>query len=117
MAILVTCFAPGKGPQEYLGKLIAQEDWQNVFVISNVAANERFSEKKYELVVIDEQKSVPELVDVLKNALRNKIADTEVCLNMVCGSGKMHMAILASIIKLGLSIRLFVLTNEGIKEI
>jgi hypothetical protein len=49
--------------------------------------------------------------------LKDKIKGTEVALNLVSGTGKEHMAILAALLKLGVGIRLVALTKEGFKEI
>ena len=55
--------------------------------------------------------------DTLRAQLKEKINDIEVALNMISGSGKLHMATLSALLKLGLGIRLIALTKQGVKEI
>ena len=41
----------------------------------------------------------------------------EVGLNFISGTGKEHMALLSAVLKLGIGIRFFALTKDGVKEI
>lgn len=117
MSTLVVCFSPGSAPESYVGRLVSGEKWDKVVVVSNAAVPEGLSKSPCDPIVVDDNSPAPELVDSLCSGLKGRIADVEVCLNMVCGGGKLHMALLASLLKLGLGIRLYVVTKEGLVQI
>ncbi|PIN69643.1 hypothetical protein COV93_04685 [Candidatus Woesearchaeota archaeon CG11_big_fil_rev_8_21_14_0_20_43_8] len=118
MAVLIANLSTGKGTWGHVSRLIADGDFDKIFLITNDFGKEKFqNEKGAELISIDVNKPIPELVNDIKGALDGKISDTEVALNLVSGSGKEHMAILSSLLKLGLSVRLYALTRDGVKEV
>jgi hypothetical protein len=118
MTDLVACLSTGKGTWGNIKRIIEEGKWDNVFLISNDFGKENFKlEKKCEIFVIDSRKSMNELVDEIKNSLKEKINGTEVALNLISGSGKEHMALMSAIMKMGLGFRLFALTTDGIKEL
>ncbi len=117
MTDLIACLGAGKGTWSYMQRLIEEEEWSNVFLITNSFGKENFKSGKASFVVIDDKKPLPELINEIKKQLEGKIAETEVALNLVSGTGKLHMAILSALLKLGLGIRLIALTYDGIKEI
>jgi len=119
MTTLVACLSTGKGTWGHVARLIADEDWEKVILITNEFGKENFKleKKNVELIVINSMKHLPELVEEVKKALEGKIKGTEVALNLVSGSGKEHMAVISALLKLGLGIRLIALTKEGVKEI
>lgn len=119
MTTLIACLSTGKGTWGHVARMIAEEDWEKVILITNEFGKENFKTegKNIELVVINPMRHLPELVDEIKEALEGRIKGTEVALNMISGSGKEHMAVLSALLKLGLGIRLTALTKEGVKEI
>jgi len=119
MTTLIACLSTGKGTWGHVARLIADEDWEKVILITNEFGKENFKieKKDVELIVVNSMKFLPELIEDIKKQLEGKIKGTEVALNMVSGSGKEHMALLSALLKLGLGIRLIALTKEGIKEI
>ncbi|MFC1728688.1 hypothetical protein ACFLZ7_04485 [Nanoarchaeota archaeon] len=118
MTDLVACLSSGKGTWGHVGRLIAEGDFENIFLITNDFGKENFSaEKETTMLIIDQRGSLLEMVDVIKEKLKGKIKGTEVALNLVSGTGKEHMAILSALLKLGVGVRLIALTTEGIKEI
>ncbi len=127
MTSLIACLSSGKGTWAHVDKLIEEQEWDNIFLITNEFGIKNFkpgtqtqsdsSPKKVEYVVIDSNKFLSEITEDIKKQLENKIADTEVALNLISGTGKEHMAILSAVLKLGLGIRLTALTPDGVKEI
>jgi hypothetical protein len=119
MTDLVACVSSGgKGTWLHVSKLCEELDWNKIFIIGNTETKENFQcEKTFEFIMLDENKTIDELQDVIKNSLDGKINDTEIAVNLVSGSGKEHMALLSALLKLGLGIRLMALTKEGVKEI
>jgi len=118
MASLIACLSSGKGTWAHVDRLINEQQWEKIFLVTNNFGIENFKPKKpVEFVVIDENKFLPEITEEIRKQLKDKINDTEVALNFISGNGKEHMALLSAVLKLGLGIRLIALTPEGIKEI
>jgi hypothetical protein len=118
MTELVACLSLGKGSWNYILSLIKEESWDNIFLITNEFGKEKFkAENNIQFVVVDFKKPVFELIKNIKDQLKGKIKGIEVAVNLVSGTGKEHMAIMAALLKLGLAIRFVVVTQSGVKEI
>ena len=118
MTSLVACLGEGKGTWTHLMKLIEDEEWEKVFLVTNAFGAQKFScRKPVEFVIIDENKYTLELRDEIIEKLKGKIIDTQVALNIISGTGKEHMAILGAVLRLGFAVRLVAVTPHGVKEI
>ena len=118
MTDLVACLSSGEKSWAHVERLIKEENWSKVFVITNDFSRKNFKpEKKVEFVVVDFQKPVSTLIENIKKGLNGKITDFEVALNLVSGNGKEHMAILSALLKLGIGVRLMAVTKDGIREL
>ncbi len=118
MPDLVACLSSGEKSWAHVARLIKEQDWKNVFLITNDFGKNNFkAEKQVQFIAVDFQKPVLELIDDIKNGIKGKLTDFDVALNLVSGSGKEHMAILSALLKLGVGIRLIAVTKEGAKEL
>ena len=118
MTDLVACLSSGEKSWAHVERLVKEQDWKNVFLITNDFGMKNFKqEKKVEFVVVDFQKPVSQLIEEIRKNLNGKITDFEVALNLVSGNGKEHMAILSALLKLGIGVRLMAVTKEGIREL
>lgn len=118
MTILVACLSTGKGTWGHVSRLIQEEKFEKVFLITNEYGKENFQKSdNMELIPFDFNQGLIELRDNIYNSLKDKIKDTEIALNITSGAGKEHMALLSAVLKLGVGIRLLALTKEGVKEI
>ena len=118
MTDLIACLSSGEKSWAHVERLIKEENWSKVFVITNDFGKKNFkSGKQVEFVVVDFQKPVSQLIEDLRKGLKGKITDFEVALNLVSGNGKEHMAILSALLKLGIGIRLMAVTKDGIREL
>lgn len=118
MTQLIACLSTGKGSWAYLQKLIREESWDKVFLITNEFGKEKFTKSdNIEFIVVDFNKHLPELIQDIISRLKNKTKGFEVAVNIVSGSGKEHMAIISAILKLGLAMRFVAVTKSGVKEI
>jgi len=118
MTDLIACLSSGEKSWAHVARLIKEEDWKKIFIITNDFGKQNFkAEKEVEFVVVDMQKPVFELIEDIKKSLKGKITDLEVALNLVSGSGKEHMAILSALLKLGVGVRLMAVTKEGVREL
>jgi len=117
MTELVACLSSGKGSWNYIARLIKEESWDNVFLITNEFGRDNFKVENVQLIVVDFRKPISELIkDIIEN-LKGKIKGIEVAVNLVSGTGKEHMAIMSALLKLGLAIRFVVVGESGVREI
>jgi hypothetical protein len=99
-------------------RLIKEESWGNVFLITNEFGKEKFkAEDNVQLIVVDFKKPVFELIKDIKEQLKGRIKGMEVAVNLISGTGKEHMAIMSALLKLGLAIRFVAISESGIREI
>lgn len=118
MTDLVACLSSGEKGWAHIQRLVKEQDWKNIFLITNDFGKNNFkSEKKISFVVVDFQKPVFELISDIQKGLKGKLTDLEVALNLVSGNGKEHMAILSALLKLGVGVRLMAVTKEGVREL
>lgn len=118
MTELIACLGAEKATQEHVKRLIQQQDWEKIILITNDIGKENFkADKPVEFMVINKERFLPELVEEIKTKLKDKITGTEVGINIISGSGKEHMALLSALLKLGLAIRFVALTTNGVKEV
>lgn len=118
MTELISCLSTGKGTWGHVGRLIQDEKWEKITLITNEYGKENFTKnEKTEFVVVNANQGLKELRDEIYNNLKEKIKDTEVSVNFISGSGKEHMALIGALLKLGVGIRLVALTKDGIEEI
>jgi len=113
---LIVCLSTGKGTWGHVNRLISDGKWGKVFIITNEFGKENFSVKNGELIVIDSRQGLEELREDIYNTLKDKVKE-DVGLNFISGTGKEHMAILSAVLKLGVGLRFFALTKDGVKEI
>ncbi|MCX6710169.1 MAG: hypothetical protein NTV63_04445 [Candidatus Woesearchaeota archaeon] len=117
MTCLVAVLSSGKGTWAYLGAIIEKEPWEKIFLVTNDFGRENFgkrvkTEKQVEFIVLNPEKTIPELIDSIAGALSGKIADFQVALNIISGEGKEHTAVLAALLRLGLAVRLVALDKD-----
>ena len=118
MTDLVACLSSDEKSWAHVVRLIKEQDWKKIFLITNDFGKKNFkSEKDIEFIVVDAKKPVFELIEDIRKSLKGKITDMEVALNIVSGTGKEHMAILSALLKLGVGVRLMAVTKDGIKEL
>ncbi|MBI2105386.1 hypothetical protein HYT56_00945 [Candidatus Woesearchaeota archaeon] len=118
MPTLIACLSTGKGTWGHVSRLIKENNWNNIFLITNEFGKENFTKSENtELILINQDQGIKELAEEIHSKLKNKIKDSEVAINLVSGTGKEHTAILSAILKLGLGIRLVALTKNGMEEV
>jgi len=118
MTSLIACLSTGKGTWAHVERIIKDQEWDQIFLITNDFGVKNFKPgKSVDYILIDENKYLSDMTEDIKKQLQGKVKDFEVAINIISGNGKEHMATLSAIMKLGLGIRLIALTPEGIKEI
>ncbi|HZX11955.1 MAG TPA: hypothetical protein VFE88_00665 [Candidatus Nanoarchaeia archaeon] len=115
---LVACLSTGKGTWGHVSRMIAEHEWDSIFLVCNEFGKENFHpEKKANFVIVDSRRGTEELRNDIKGQLQNHLKGTEVAVNLISGIGKEHMAILSALLQLGFGIRFLALTKDGVKEI
>ncbi|MBS3168563.1 hypothetical protein J4216_05530 [Candidatus Woesearchaeota archaeon] len=118
MTCLVASLSTGKGTWGHVSRLVQDGEWEKIFLITNEFGKENYTtEKKVELIVINDRAGLEEIRDSIKQQLQGKLTDTEVAVNLISGSGKEHIALVSAILKLGFGIRLVAVTKDGVKEV
>jgi len=117
MVELVACLSTGKGTWAHISRVINEQEWDNIFLIANEFAKDFKTEKKAELIIINPDKFLTELIDEVRDKLKNRIKGIEVAVNIISGTGKEHMAVLSALLKLGIGVRFVALTKEGVREV
>ena len=116
MTTLIANLSTGKGTWGHVGRLITENDWDNIILITNDFGVEKFSnEKPFQTIVINNRSTVKEMEEIITKELKEKLKDHEVALNLISGTGAEHMAILSSIMKTGAGFRLVTLTKDGMQ--
>ncbi len=117
MTVLIAVMGEGKGTWGHVYKIIEDLEWENIIVVTQEFFRPTIRiNKKHELVLIDSNKPLPELVEDISKALDGKVFG-DAAVNLISGNGKEHMALLASLLKVGAGVRLIALTKDGVKEI
>ena len=118
MPTLLACLSTGKGTWSEVTRLIANQQWSNVFLITNQFGKDNFKVTAgIELIVLSENMTIEQMTKTIVQQLQGKISDFEIALNFVSGNGAEHMALLEAVLELGLSFRLVVANNRGISTL
>ncbi|MBI2129477.1 hypothetical protein HYU07_04510 [Candidatus Woesearchaeota archaeon] len=118
MTELIACLSAAKITQDYLVKLINSQQWEKVLLVADDLCRKDFPKvKNVEFIITDPKEPLQKLSENIKKQLEKKITGIEVAFNMIAGSGKEHMAVLSALLKLGVGIRLIVLTENGALEL
>lgn len=121
MTELVACLGIGKGSWINVSEIIKSSDWDKIFIITNDFGKENFLKrfdikKELNFVVVNDNNPVDILIKDIKKELKDKLKGPEVALNIISGSGKIHTAVISSLLNLGLGIR-FVVWDNGLKVV
>jgi hypothetical protein len=117
MTDLVCCLGTGKGTWIEVAKLINNQDWSKIFLITNDFGKEKFSSQKdVQYILVDINKDIESLRSTILSSLKEKLSG-EVGVNFISGSGKEHMALLSALMNLGVGMRFVFAVDSEVKEI
>ena len=117
MTDLVALLSSGKGTWGHVGRLIADGEWDNIFLVTNDFGRENFTaEKESTFMVVEQRQPIVDMANAMHEALKDKVKG-EIALNIVSGTGKEHMALLSALKKCDVTFKLMCLTKEGIQEL
>lgn len=102
----------GKGTWGHVARLIAEEPYDRIVLISNDWGKENFKPgKECEWILLNNRAGF----EVLKDEIKAKLPDGEIAVSLASGSGKEHMAILAALREKGSDYKIVTLTGNGVK--
>jgi hypothetical protein len=121
LAQLVTLLSTGKGSWAEVATLINKPEFDEVFILTNSFGKEKFTNlpnKRIEVIAFDfDSLDATNLSLSFMNALKSKLNFNDVALNISSGSGKEHMSLFSSLIKLGVGFRLVTLKENQVIEL
>jgi hypothetical protein len=118
MTELIACLSTGKGTWGHVSRLMQEQPWEKVILITNEYGAENFNkDDKTTFVIINTSQGLNELKEEIQTKLKELIKGPEVAVNFVSGTGKEHMALVSALLKLGVGIRFMALTKDGAQEL
>lgn len=110
--ILLAVLGVGRGTWGHVARLISEEEWDEIVLISNEWVKENFSpSKEVNWIMINNRAGF----EIVKDAIKEKLPKGEICVSLVSGSGKEHMAMLAAMKEASKDFKLVTLTGQGTK--
>lgn len=119
MATLITLLSYGKGTWAKVYKICNNFEWNKIIIIGDSFSKDKFHlNKEYTFLNVDFRKNSRDIRDELIEKLKEQKQLLEIALNISSGSGDAHMAVISSLINLGVAIKFVDLDeNENIIEI
>jgi hypothetical protein len=114
MPTLIACLSTGKGTWAEVIKIINSQPWDKVFLLTNEFGKQNFKGNAELVIINSDYQEVAQLAAQIKSALKDKISDFEVALNIASGTGREHMALLEAIMELGLNFRLISVDGDKV---
>ncbi len=114
MAILIACLGQGQGTWSSVFKLANMPDWEKVIFIGPQFAKDTLQLKENMQFITIEEKDVKKMTEDILAKIGNLFG--EVGVSLYSGSGALHMATLAAVLKAGGGIKL-VHYEDGLIEL
>src|SRR3989344_2192621 len=106
---LVAVLGIGKGTWGHVARLIAEEQWDKMLLISNEWGKENFApSKECDWILVNNRAGF----EIIKDEIKGKIPDKDVVISLISGSGKEHMAVLAALKEKKVNFQIVILTGE-----
>ena len=118
---LLAVLGIGKGTWGHIARLITEEEWDKILLVGNEWGKENFSpfkkegpdgkpvkEKELDWILVNNRVGFR----ILKDTIKEKLPDVdEICVSLISGSGKEHIALLASLRESGKKFKLVILSK------
>ncbi len=118
---LVAVLGIGKGTWGHIARLITKDEWDKILLVGNEWGKENFSpfkkgaegspapEKEIDWILVNNRVGFNILKDTIKEQL--PVVD-EICVSLISGSGKEHIALLAALKESGKKFKLVILSKN-----
>ena len=118
MPTLIACLSTGKGTWSEVIRVINNQPWTKVFLVTNDFGQDNFQPPpNTELILLNPMAETSMMVEQIKKQLHGKVSDFEVGINLISGSGKEHMVVLEAVLELGLNFRLITVNNGQVETL
>ncbi|MFH1587407.1 MAG: hypothetical protein ABID38_06115 [Candidatus Diapherotrites archaeon] len=109
---LIAVLGIGKGSWGHVARLISEEEWDRILLISNEWGKEKFTPaKECEWILVNNRAGF----DIIKEEIKKNLPGEGVVLSLISGSGKEHMALLSALKENKTDFELVILTGDGTK--
>ncbi|MEM0360172.1 MAG: hypothetical protein QXK06_02430 [Candidatus Diapherotrites archaeon] len=110
--VFVATLGKGRGTWGHVARLIQEEQWDKILLISNEFCQENFKPaKEVSWVLVNSRTGFEAIKDSIKAAL----PEGEILISLISGIGKEHMALLAALREAGRDYKVVTLTGNGTK--
>ncbi|MFA4907764.1 MAG: hypothetical protein WC602_05830 [archaeon] len=116
MKSFIAILGAGKGSWGHIARLISEQEWKQIFLVSNDWGKEHFdpskvTKKEVEWILMNNRAGF----DILKDTIKEKLPKDELAVSLASGSGKEHMALIAALKEKGSKYEFVTLTGDGTK--
>lgn len=102
----------GKGSWGHAARIISEEEWDRILLISNDWAKQNFAPKKdVDWIIVNNRAPF----DVLKDSIKEKLPEDEIFVSLISGNGKEHMAVIVALKEAKKQYKIVILTGGGAK--
>ncbi len=118
MTVLIATLGDDGGTWAHLREVIAGDTWEHVYLLSSADQRDALPHIPGPItrLGLDIKQPLPILTETICMALDGKVFG-DAAVNLISGSGKLHMAVLAALLRIGAGVRLVALTADGVRQI
>ncbi len=108
----IATLGKGKGTWGHVARLITEEEWDSILLVSNEFCQENFNpSKEVSWVLINSRTGF----EAIKDTIKEKLPADGIFVSLVSGIGKEHMTLLAALKESGKEFQIVTLTGAGTK--
>jgi hypothetical protein len=114
MSTLIATVGMGKGTWGHLARIIAEKDFDDIILVSTDFGKENFkTEKPAKWITTNPRGSFEQMMEEISSQLGGI---KEASVSIISGSGREHMALLATLKQKKIPYSLILITKNGIEE-
>ena len=115
MDTLIAFYDDNRAKQNHVKGVISKGGYKRVILLKPKDTIIQNNLPDHEEILFNKLIPTNEITELFEKSLN--VQDFEVHINIICGEGKEHTALLSALIKKGIGIRFVVLIEEGILEL
>lgn len=110
--VFVATLGVGKGTWGHVSRVISEQEFEKIFLISTEWVKENFKpEKDAQWILINNRAGF----EIIKEEIKSKLPQGELVVSIISGSGKEHTALLGALKEAKKDYQLIILTGDGTK--
>lgn len=108
----VAILGKGRGTWGHVARLVREEEWNKILLVSNEFGKENFAPtKECDWLLVN----VGSDFESLKETIKEKLPEGDMAISLISGTGKEHTALLAALKEAKKKFELVILTSKGTK--